>query len=324
MASKISVNGFFPNPHDHSASAQSQSKGLVFGLTAYFIWGIVPLYWPHLQPASPLEILAHRVIWSLVLLGLIVGVQKSFPKVASVLRNPRSLSLLVLAAVLISVNWGIFIWASVTKHLLDSSLGYFITPLLSVALGVVFFKERLRSLQWLAVAIATASVIFLTVTLGTLPWVALSLATSFGIYGYIKKLANVPAIESLFIETLLLAPVALGYLFWLAAHGQGSFGHQGMSHALWLASSGIVTAVPLLFFGAAAIRVPLTTMGMLQYLGPTLQYIIGLYVFHEPMSHIRLTGFILTWIAIGIFTFDALHRRQVTRSGSTHSGSAQS
>ena len=306
-----------PNKLSDSATNEQHSKGVIFGLVAYFIWGIVPLYWPHLQPATPLEILSHRIIWSLALLGAIIGFQHSFAKVLSVIRTPRSLFLLTLAALLIAINWGIFIWASVSKHLLDSSLGYFITPLLSVALGVVFFKEKLRSLQWCAVAIATASVIFLTVTLGTLPWVALSLATSFGLYGYIKKLANVPAIESLFVETLLLAPIALGYLVWLGTQGQGSFGHHGITHSLWLASSGIVTAVPLLFFGAAAIRVPLTTMGMLQYLGPTLQYIIGLYVFHEHMSGARLIGFILTWIAIAIFTFDALHRRQSTRLATT-------
>jgi len=282
--------------------------GFIFGVSAYFIWGIVPIYWPHLQPASPLEILAHRVIWSLLFLA-VIGRNK-FSQIRIILSNRRSLLLLTIASALISVNWGLFIWASVTKHLLDSSLGYFITPLLSVGLGVVFLKERLRKMQWVAIAIAASAVLYLSITVGTPPWLALSLAGSFGIYGYVKKLANVPAIESLTIETLILSPIALSYLVWLELTHEGTFGHHGLGHTLWLASSGIVTAVPLMFFSAAAIRIPLSTMGMLQYLGPTLQYIIGVAVFHEYMPKERFLGFVITWIAIAILTTDALRNRQ--------------
>ena len=282
--------------------------GFIFGISAYFIWGIVPVYWPHLQPASPLEILAHRVIWSLLFLA-VIGRNK-FSQIRIILSNRRSLLLLTIASALISVNWGLFIWASVTKHLLDSSLGYFITPLLSVGLGVVFLKERLRKMQWVAIAIAASAVLYLSITVGTPPWLALSLAGSFGIYGYVKKLANVPAIESLTIETLILSPIALSYLVWLELTHEGTFGHNGLGHTLWLASSGIVTAVPLMFFSAAAIRIPLSTMGMLQYLGPTLQYIIGVAVFHEYMPKERFLGFVITWIAIAILTTDALRNRQ--------------
>ena len=285
------------------------SQGLLLGIGAYFIWGVVPIYWPHLQPATPLEILAHRVVWSLVFLTTLVAIQGKFQHVRSIISTPRNLRLLLLASVLIAINWGIFIWASISKHLLDSSLGYFITPLLSVALGVAFFHEHLRRVQWFAVGIATCAVFFLTIALGTPPWIALSLAFSFGLYGYVKKLAQLPAIESLTVETLILAPLALGYLVWLNIQGTGSFGHHGVAHTLWLASSGIVTAIPLMLFGAAAIRVPLTTMGMLQYLGPTLQYIIGLSVFHETMSGARLAGFAMTWCAIAIFTWDAIRNR---------------
>jgi len=282
--------------------------GFIFGVCAYFIWGIVPIYWPHLQPASPLEILAHRVIWSLLFLA-IIGRNK-FGQIRIILRNRRSLLLLTIASALISVNWGLFIWASVTKHLLDSSLGYFITPLLSVGLGVVFFKERLRKMQWIAIAIAASAVLYLSVTVGTPPWLALSLAASFGVYGYVKKLANVPAIESLTIETLILSPIALSYLVWLEFTHVGTFGHHGLVHTLWLTSSGIVTAIPLMLFSAAAIRIPLSTMGMLQYLGPTLQYIIGIAVFHEQMLAQRFIGFVITWFAIAILSADALKNRQ--------------
>ena len=282
--------------------------GFIFGISAYFIWGIVPIYWPHLQPASPLEILAHRVIWSLLFLA-VIGRNK-FSQIRIILSNRRSLLLLTIASALISVNWGLFIWASVTKHLLDSSLGYFITPLLSVGLGVVFLKERLRKMQWVAIAIAASAVLYLSITVGTPPWLALSLAGSFGIYGYVKKLANVPAIESLTIETLILSPIALSYLVWLELTHVGTFGHHGLGHTLWLASSGIVTAVPLMLFSAAAIRIPLSTMGMLQYLGPTLQYIIGVAVFHEYMPKERFLGFVITWVAIAILTTDALRNRQ--------------
>jgi chloramphenicol-sensitive protein RarD len=286
----------------------SARDGFIFGAAAYFIWGIVPIYWPHLQPASPLEILAHRVIWSLLFLA-IIG-RRKFSQIRIILSNRRSLFLLTIASALISINWGLFIWASVTKHLLDSSLGYFITPLLSVGLGVVFFKERLRKMQWVAIAIAASAVLYLSITVGAPPWLALSLAGSFGIYGYVKKLANVPAIESLTIETLILSPIALSYLVWLEFTNVGTFGHNGLSHTLWLASSGVVTAIPLMLFSAAAIRIPLSTLGMLQYLGPTLQYLIGIAVFHEQMPAERFIGFVITWLAIAILSADALKNRQ--------------
>ncbi len=294
-----------------AGSTESKSQnGLLYGFTAYLIWGLVPVYWPHLQPATPLEILCHRIMWSLLFL-LAIGVRK-YSQVIATLRDREKVKLLALASILISVNWGLFIWASITKQLLDSSLGYFITPLLSVAIGVVIFKERLRPIQWIAVGIAAMSVVYLTFVYGKPPWLALALAFSFGLYGYVKKLAKVPALESLTIETIFLAPFALGYLSWLEISGAGTFGHAGLNHGLWLASSGVVTAIPLMLFTAAAIRVPLTTMGMLQYLGPTLQYFIGIRVFHESMPYSRLFGFALTWVAIAIFSFDALNNRRTT------------
>ncbi len=290
------------------------AQGTIFGFAAYVIWGIVPIYWPKLQPARPLEILSHRIIWSLVFLIGVIVVQKKTDRVASILRNRRQMFLLGIASVLIAVNWGLFIWCSVNGHLLDSSLGYFITPLVSVGLGVLFFKERLRNIQWFALSIAAAAVVYLTVAMAKAPTIALALAFTFGIYGYVKKLANVDAIESLTVETLLLAPVALGYLTYLASKGQNTFFQHGITHSLWLASAGVVTAIPLLMFGASAIRVPLSTLGMLQYIGPLLQYFIGLYVFHEAMSAARFHGFVITWVALIILSVDALrHRSTVTQ-----------
>ena len=297
------------------AKAKSEStKGLIYAFTAYTIWGIVPLYWPKLQPAGPIEILAHRFLWSAVVLYLFLLFTKRVKKALLIFKDTKKLQMLALASLLVGVNWGIFIWASVSGRILDSSLGYYINPLFSIGLGVVLLKEKLRKLQWLAISVATAAILWLTLTLGTPPYVALSLASTFGLYGYIKKKANVEAIDSLFIETILATPIALGYLLYLNSTGGNSFGAHGLSHAVWLASAGIITAVPLAMFGAAAIRIPLSTLGFIQYIGPTLQYIVGLYAFHEPMSQNRFMGFVLTWIAIAIISYDALrHRKSVTK-----------
>lgn len=297
------------------AKAKSEStKGLIYAFTAYTIWGIVPLYWPKLQPAGPIEILAHRFLWSAVVLYLFLLFTKRVKKALLIFKDTKKLQMLALASLLVGVNWGIFIWASVSGRILDSSLGYYINPLFSIGLGVVLLKEKLRKLQWLAIGVATAAILWLTLTLGTPPYVALSLASTFGLYGYIKKKANVEAIDSLFIETILATPIALGYLLYLNSTGGNSFGAHGLSHAVWLASAGIITAVPLAMFGAAAIRIPLSTLGFIQYIGPTLQYIVGLYAFHEPMSQNRFMGFVLTWIAIAIISYDALrHRKSVTK-----------
>ncbi len=297
------------------AKPRSESnKGLIYAFTAYTIWGIVPLYWPKLQPAGPIEILSHRFLWSAVVLYLFLLFTKRVKNALLIFKDSKKLQMLALASLLVGVNWGIFIWASVSGRILDSSLGYYINPLFSIGLGVVLLKEKLRKLQWLAIAIATVAIVWLTVTLGAPPYVALSLAVTFGFYGYIKKKANVEAIDSLFVETILAMPFALAYLAYLSANGQNSFGAHGVSHAVWLASAGIITAVPLAMFGAAAIRIPLSTLGFIQYIGPTLQYIVGLYAFNEPMSHNRFIGFVLTWIAIAIISYDALrNRKSVTK-----------
>jgi chloramphenicol-sensitive protein RarD len=291
------------------------SIGLINGFIAYVIWGAVILYWPYLAPAKPLEILAHRILWSLLFVAVILIYQKRISSLRVVLKNVRQLQLLAVASVLIGVNWGLFIWASMNGHVLDSSLGYYITPLLNVALGVFFFKEKLRRMQWLAIGIAAFAVIFITVARGGVPWVALSLSSSFTMYGYVKKRANVQALESLMIETLILTPVAIGYLIWLQFNGGNTFLAFGLDHTLWMASAGIFTAIPLLAFGVAITRLPFTTLGMLQYIGPTIQFFVGIWMTQEPMPQVRFVGFVITWIALVILTGDALrNRRNVTKS----------
>lgn len=286
----------------------------MLGLAAYVLWGVFPLYWPLLEPAGPLEILAHRFLESLVLLAIVITVMRSWPTVMGILRSRRTTLLLFIAAMLVSVNWGVFIWAVNSGHVVEGSLGYFINPLVSMALGLVFFRERLRPLQWFAVAVAAVAVLVLALDYGRLPWIALVLAMSFALYGLTKKVAGVAAIPSLTVETAFLTPVAIAYLVWLEVQGRAVFPHAGPGHATLMLLTGVVTAVPLLLFGAAAIRIPLTTLGVLQYVGPSLQFLIGVVVMNEPMPASRLTGFAIVWVALVVFTWDALrqahrHRR---------------
>jgi chloramphenicol-sensitive protein RarD len=259
--------------------------------------------------------LAHRILWSLLFVAVILIYQKRIISLKVVLANSRQMKLLTVASVLICINWGLFIWASMNDHVLDSSLGYYITPLLNVGLGVFFFKERLRPMQWLAISIAGLAVFYITIAMGVVPWVALSLSTSFTMYGYVKKLANVQALESLMIETLILTPVAIGYLVWLQFNGGNTFLEYGLHHTIWMASAGIVTAIPLLAFGVAITRLPFTTLGMLQYIGPTIQFFVGVWVTKEAMPQERWIGFVITWFALVMLTTDALrNRRSVTKS----------
>lgn len=285
------------------------TKGTYAGIAVYLFWGSVVLYWPKLEPATAIEILCNRVLWSLLTLLVIVALQKKAKAVIEIFRKRREVLLLLLASLLIAANWGLFIWANLNGHVLDSSLGYFVTPLLSVLLGVFFFQEKLRSLQWVAIAVSTGSLVIFSLSLSGPPWLALSIGATFAAYGYVKKLAQVAAIESLTVETILLTPFAAIYLVLLALQGSNTFGSFGISHSLWLASAGIVTSLPLLLFGFAAIRVPLSRLGMLQYLSPTIQFIVGLFLFNEIMSAERLAGFLLTWLALAIFSYDVIRQR---------------
>jgi chloramphenicol-sensitive protein RarD len=291
-----------------------QRRGLWFGVGAYFIWGLFPLYWRLLKPAGALEILAHRMIWSFVFVGLLLAALRQWSWLRTLSR--RALATLALAAVVISVNWGTFIYGVNSDRVVETSLGYFINPLISVLLGVVVLGERLRGLQWVAVGIGALAVVVLTVDYGRPPWIALTLAFSFGTYGLLKKTAGAPAAEGLAVESGLLAPLALGYVVWLESTGEATFGHVSFGHALLMIGAGVATAIPLLLFAGAANRIPLTTLGVLQYLAPLMQFAIGVLVLREPMPPARLAGFALVWLALTIFTVDGLrtHRRQLAEA----------
>ncbi len=278
--------------------------GLAAGVGAYLLWGLFPLYWPLLEPAAPVEILAHRIVWSLVFLVVVVALTSGFAYLRGLGR--RRLQLLTLAAVLVTINWGMFIYAVNSDHVVETSLGYFINPLVTVALAVSVLGERLRPRQRVAVAIAAAGVVVLAIDYGRPPWIALTLAFSFGLYGLVKKRAAVDGTKSLLVETAVLAPLALAYLLYLGADGAGTFTSEGGGHAALLALGGIVTAIPLMLFGAAAFRIPLSTVGLLQYMTPVMHFLIGVAVYGEPMPLSRLAGFVLVWIALCVFTADAI------------------
>lgn len=289
-------------------------KGLFLGIAAYALWGAFPLYWPLLEPAGAIEILAHRVLWSCVTMGLILVVSRRTSQLRATLRNPRSVRLLSLAALVITVNWAVYIWGVNNGRVVETSLGYFINPLVTVLMGIVVLGERLRPLQWGAMGVAGLAVVVLSVDYGRPPWIALVLASSFGTYGLAKKVAGVEAVESLTFETLLLAPFAAAYLLVLGALGSGNFSIHGVDHALLLTTTGIVTAVPLLCFGAAAVRVSMVSLGLLQYLAPILQFALGVLWLHEDMPAGRWVGFVMVWVALAVFTVEAVnHRRRQLR-----------
>jgi chloramphenicol-sensitive protein RarD len=281
----------------------SGHRGYLYGFAAYALWGFVPLYFKLMRSAGPLEILAHRVVWSVVFLALILLLVGGFGFLRRL--RPRVLLAIAAASVLVGANWGIFIYGINSDRVVEASLGYFINPLVTVLLGVVVLRERLRPWQWLAVGVGTVAVVVLTVDYGRLPLIALGLAGSFGLYGLVKKRLGLPAAEGLFVEASLLAVPALAYLWGLAADGAATFG-SGPGHTLLLVASGVITAIPLLLFAGAANRIPLTALGILQYVAPMLQFLLGVLVFHEPMPVARLAGFGLVWLALLIFTVDML------------------
>jgi len=282
-------------------------RGLSYGVVAYLLWGFFPLFWPLLKPAKPLEILAERMVWSLVVVALILAVQRRRGWIGELLHRPRRLALLACAAVLIAINWAVFIYGVNSGQVVETSLGYFITPLVSVLLGVIVLHERLRAVQWAAVATGTLAVAVLAITYGHLPWIALVLAGSFGTYGLIKKVVSMDAVQSLAVETAVLLVPALGYLAFIRG---GTLGSGSATHPALLVSTGLVTTAPLLLFGAAARRLPLTTLGLLQYLAPALQFVFGIALFHESMPLPRLVGFGLVWLALAVLTADGLGHRQ--------------
>ncbi len=294
-------------------TAMVNRRGMLYGAAAYVIWGFFPLYFPLLKPSGPAEILAQRIIWSLVAVLAMLAVQRHWSWVRDLLRQPKKIALLACAGLVVTVNWGVFIYGVNSGRTIEASLGYFINPLLSVLFGVVIFREQLRRWQWVAVGLGAAAVVILTLDYGRLPWIALVLALSFGTYGLIKKFANMPSAESLTVETATIFLPALAYTIFLQANGTASFGHHGTGHALLIAATGLITAIPLMLFNAAAVRLPLSTIGMLQYLAPVLQFLIGLFIQHEAMPPGRWAGFLLVWAALVILSVDGLRTARDNR-----------
>ncbi len=291
---------------DSSAGGQPEEQalspaGIFFALGAYAIWGLFPLYFKLLTMVPALEVLAHRVIWSVVFVSLLVSLLRRWEQIVRIFLNRRLLGTMLFSGLAISLNWGIFIWAVAHDRVLESSLGYFISPLVSVVFGFIFLGERLRPWQLFAVGLATAGVLNQTLQLGTFPWVALGLAFSFGVYGLIRKLAPVDAISGQLVETMLLLVAALPYLAWLQATGSGVFGAGDVRLDSYLILAGLATAAPLILFAQAAKRLTLATVGLLQYIVPTSHFVLAVFIFGEPFSLAHGLSFVLIWVALSIY-----------------------
>lgn len=282
------------------------NKGILYAAAAYLIWGFLPIYWKALHTLPAVEILSNRIVWSLIFILCLLVVRRRWRWLLPAVKNRRVVFTFLLSGAILAVNWGTYIWAVNANRVVETSLGYFINPLFSVVLGVVFLHERLRQGQWAAVALATLGVVYLTFVYGQFPWVALTLAFSFGIYGFIRKTAALGALEGLTVETAWLFLPALAYLLVLQRQGMGHFGHAGLRTTLLLMGSGIATAVPLLWFSVAARRIPLTAVGVLQYIAPICQFLIGVLLFHEPFSLNQLMGFTLIWLALVVYTAEGV------------------
>lgn len=297
-------------------------RGYLYGLAAYGLWGLFPLYFKLLQPSGPVEILAHRIVWSVAFVALVLLVIRRWGFLRSLLRRPRAMLGIAAASAIIAVNWGTYIYGVNTDRVVETSLGYFINPLVTVLLGVLVLRERLRGWQWVAVGLGAVAVAVLTIDYGRLPYIALILAGSFAAYGLLKKTLGLPAVQGLFVETVLLAAPALGFLWWLSRQGTATVGQSGTGHTVLVLAAGAVTAVPLLLFAGAANRIPLTALGILQYVAPVIQFALGVFVFAEPMPPARLAGFTLVWAALIIFTAEAVRHLRRTRARARQRGIA--
>ena len=289
------------------------NKGILYGLGAYIMWGLFPIYWKWLQDIPALQVIGHRIIWSFIMLTIVMLVSRQWTKFRSTL-TPRVLGIYSVASLLLSANWLIYVWGVNAGHIVETSLGYFINPLLSVLLGMIFLGERLRPAQWFPLGLATSGVIYLTLTYGSLPWIALSLAFTFGFYGLVKKTAPLGSLYGLTLETGLVFLPALGYLLFVENTGQGAFGHSNLVSVLLMVGAGVVTTIPLLMFASAARRIPLTMIGILQYIAPTLQFLLGVLIYKEAFTTAKLVGFSLVWIALISLWAEGIlaHRAQKT------------
>jgi len=290
-----------------TATSDTRS-GLAAAICAFLMWGLFPLYVRGIASVPPPQIIAHRIVWCSVFVLAWLAIRRELAAFGAAFAARGVVLRLATSALMVSINWLVYVWAVQNGHVVDASLGYFINPLVSVLLGVVALHERLNSAQKVAVSLAAAGVVYLTIVVGRLPWIALALALSFGLYGFIRKVVAVDAVPGLAVETVLLTPLAGAYLLWCQAQGSSAFGHQGATVDLLLVGSGLATAVPLALFSFGARRIPLSTIGLIQYIGPSLQLLIGITVFGEPFPAIRALGFVMIWLALAVYVADGLLR----------------
>lgn len=286
-------------------NARNPLAGIGFGLLAYGIWGFFPLFFRQLSHLSPMDVLSNRAVWACLFVGLLLTLRRNWGKVLAVFRTPRQFAMLALAALLVGSNWLMFLWAVAHQQVVASSLGYFLTPLVNVLLGLVVLKERLNRLEWISVAFALAAIVNEVIALGGLPWVSLFLAATFGTYGLVRKQVPVDALSGLWLETLAMLPVCAIYALWMAQSGHLVFATHDLPTALLLVGAGIITAVPLMAFAAATQRLDLATVGMLMYINPTLQFATAVWIFGEPMETVRLVSFALIWSGLFVFSWSA-------------------
>ncbi len=285
-------------------SLEQARSGALAAALCYFLWGLVPVYWKQLSTVDAVELIAHRHVWSLALLAVLMVRTGGFRELSALLRDPRAVATHLLSGTLLTLNWLVYVWGVNAGHVIETSLGYFLVPLVNVAAGRLVLHEHLRRLQWVAIGLAAAGVALMFWQAGRPPWIALVLAATWGGYSLMRKRSALGAIPGLAAETLLLAPLAVGFLVWREITGAGALGRVDVSTHLLILSAGIVTAVPLLLFGYGARRVRLTTLGLLQYLAPTVQLVIGIWVYHEPFTRQRLPGFAFIWAALALYTVD--------------------
>ncbi|MEI8307056.1 MAG: EamA family transporter RarD [Chloroflexales bacterium] len=279
-------------------------KGMTYAAVSYVLWGLLPLFWHALKSVSATEILAHRIVWAMAVTLLLTAATGRMPALGAALHNRRVMLTFALSALLLTANWFIYIWAVNAGYVVETSLGYFINPLVNVVFGMLFLRERLRPGQMIAIGVAFAGVLYLSVLYGSPPWIAIALAVTFGCYGLLRKTASLGSLEGLTLETILAALPALAYLMFIGASGGGAFIHAGLSTTLLLAASGIITAVPLLLFASGARQITMVMLGILQYIAPTIQFILGVTVFGETVTPLRLIGFGLVWLALAIYTLE--------------------
>jgi chloramphenicol-sensitive protein RarD len=287
------------------------SEGVWYAVCAYVCWGLFPIYWKQLDRVPALQLIGHRILWSFVMLAAIIGATRQWQSFRRANFNIPVLRIYAVAAALVTVNWFTFVWAVNSGYVVETSLGYFINPLVNVLFGVVFLQERLRLVQWIAIGLAAAGVLYLTILYGSLPWIALVLALSFGSYGLVKKKGLLGSVHGLALETAILTPLAIAYLMYVQRSGEGALLHDGLRSDLLLLGTGAVTTIPLLFFASAVQRIPLSLLGVLQYIAPTMQFLLGVLLYREPFTPAQFVGFAMVWAALIVLGIEGflVHRR---------------